>query len=337
MANAFVRLTNFCGSSVKSVQIDVLPLEKYWVCTGSPLGAADERFLKEDGMSQSIATPARPVPSATPATPINVNADIPTFPLAAGWREVFDPNTGESQQFPLTLFDILYPNQDDDGVVVMPEGPLHDIWVTFLTTMLRTYITAHNWLILSDVLIDWGRKQAAPKYPDLAAIYGGHLPPEEEQSYRVGRDGPLPSFIIEVTSKETRRVDLNIKPPLYATAGVKELLIIDLHTRAPQPWRLLGYRLDAGPLYRELQPDAEGGLTFTTVGLRFVGSERQRLDVYDAVTGARLLTPTELIARAEAETEARIEAEARAAEYERQLRELEARYGLSGPELEKTE
>jgi hypothetical protein len=57
---------------------------------------------------------------------------------------------------------------------------------------------------------------------------------------------------------------------------------------------------------------------------------RERIEVYDATTGERLLTPDEQKARAEArraktEAEARLAAEARVADLERRLRELEAK------------
>lgn len=81
------------------------------------------------------------------------------------------------------------------------------------------------------------------------------------------------------------------------------------------------------------------------MGLRFVAVGRERVEVYDARTGERLLTPEELrgytegeaAARAEAgrraqeEAMARAEAERRVAELEARLRELQARHG-SGSE-----
>jgi len=143
-------------------------------------------------------------------------------------------------------------------------------------------------------------------------------------------------------------VDLAEKPIFYAAMGVRELLVVDFWP--PEgPWRLYGYRLEDSPYYREMEPDEEGGLTFQTVGLRFVAVDRERIEVYDAGTGERLLTPEELRAahaeaeqraqaaeeraqaaeaRAQAEAAARAEAEARAAELEARLRELQARYPM---------
>lgn len=245
---------------------------------------------------------------------------LPTFPLEAGWRTLYDAVTERYHQQPLTLLDILYPSEEDVGVVYMAQSPMHNLLTDLLSAMLRTYLGAHDWLILHDVLVLWGIRGIPPKSPDLAAIPGGRLP-TKEKSYRVGRDGPLPAFVIEITSDETRQEDLNNKPLHYAAMGIKEFLIIDILNEAADPWGLIGYRLEDGPYYRRLEADAEGGITFTTVGLRFVAVNRTCIEVYDSATGQRLLTSDELKAQAEAQA-------ARADELERRLHELESRLGI---------
>jgi Uma2 family endonuclease len=251
-----------------------------------------------------------------------VHEFLPTFPLEAGWRLVRDPITGESQQMPLTLRDILFPTEEDIGAVYMTQSVLHHRLTDLLSVMLSTYLGPRNWLILRDVLVLWGIRGLLPKGPDIAAIPNGH-PALTAKSYRVGRDGPRPAFVIEVTSTETREDDLQVKPLHYAAAGVQEFLIIDILNKATEPWELIGYRLDNGPYYRRLPADTEGGITFTTVGLRFVAINRTRLEVYDSTTGERLLTSDELHARAKAEAE-RAEAEAQRAEAKAQRAEAEA-------------
>jgi Uma2 family endonuclease len=273
---------------------------------------------------------------------------LPTFPLESGWRTVRDPVTGAAQELPLTLRDILFPTEDDIGVVYMAQSPLHNLLTGLLYTMLQTYLGPRAWLILHDVLVLWGVRGVTPKSPDIAAFPGGRFP-YGEKSYRVGRDGPMPTFVIEVTSADTRQEDLLIKPYHYAALGIREYLIIDLLNNASEPWDLIGYRLDAGPFYRRLPADPAGGITFATVGLRFVAVDRTRIEVYDSTTGERLFTSEELkaqataeseraaseAARAEAESEraevataARLAAEARAAAAEAEVLALKSRYGL---------
>jgi Uma2 family endonuclease len=266
---------------------------------------------------------------------------LPTFPLESGWRTVRDPVTGAAQELPLTLRDILFPTEDDIGVVYMAQSPLHNLLTGLLYTMLQTYLGPRAWLILHDVLVLWGVRGVTPKSPDIAAFPGGRFP-YGEKSYRVGRDGPMPTFVIEVTSADTRQEDLLVKPLHYAALGIREFLIIDILNQTTESWELIGYRLDAGPFYRRLPADAEGGVTFATVGLRFVAVNRTRIEVYDSATGQRLFTSDELkalmeaeAARAEAEAEraaveaaTRLAAEERAAAAEAELQALKSRYGL---------
>ena len=240
-----------------------------------------------------------------------------TFPLAVGFRFRYDNTTGKEYHTPLTLADLLNPTENKDGVFFMAEGPSHDLIATLLAIMLRLYLSERGWLILRDVRVDWEQKAIHAQYPDITAIFGGHLPPENKETYVVGRDGGTPEFLIEITSKETRQVDLKAKPLLYAAAGVKELLVIDIRTQRKQPWQLRAYELSPMPPYKyAIVPDDEGGVTFATVGLRFVPIGRERVDVYDIASGKRLLTPDEL--KTQAETEA-----SRAEELARRLHEAE--------------
>ncbi|MFN8491732.1 MAG: Uma2 family endonuclease [Caldilineaceae bacterium] len=245
---------------------------------------------------------------------------LPTFPWEAGYRLVTDPATGEQQAVPLTLFDILYPSEADIGTVFMAQGPLHDLWSRVLAVMLQAYLAASGWLILHDVFVRWGQAGVRPLAPDITAIRGGKMPPKGEKSYLVGRDGPLPEFVVEITSEETRSADLEAKKALYAALGIKEYLIIDLLPDTGDTWQLLGYRLANKPYYTELAPDAEGGLSFATVGLRFIVVE-QRIEVYELATGQRLLNNEEANLRAEAEARARTELESKLRAMEAKLRQ----------------
>lgn len=231
-------------------------------------------------------------------------AILPTFPIEAGWRELADPHTGKQYRVPLTLHDILYPTEDDIGVVYMSQGLIHELWSTLLAVMLRTYLDASTWLIMHDVLVYWNRGTKPPTSPDLTVVRHGRRPAPQHNSYQVGRDGPVPTFVAEITSQTTREIDLKTKPVTYAAHGVWEYLIIDIQTPPNEEWRLLGYRLDASnPFYHELTPDAEGGLTFASINLRFVAVERSHIEVYNATTGERLLTLDEQKARADSAEE----------------------------------
>ena len=179
---------------------------------------------------------------------INARSELPTFPLDVGCRIIIDPKTGQTHQVPLTLLDILYQTDDDVGKVHVSQSILHDIWCRLLAVMLQSHLTIEKWFVTHDVLVHWGWKGVPPKYPDLAAMPDAHVTVGRANSYYVGTDGPLPAFIAEITSEDTRRVDLDTKPVEYAAAGIKEYLIIDIQTKQAEPWQLIGYRLGDSPL-----------------------------------------------------------------------------------------
>ncbi len=59
--------------------------------------------------------------------------------------------------------------------------------------------------------------------------------------------------------------------------------------------RLKGHRLDARRRYQPIAPDAQGRLLSETTGLWFgVSADGQRIDVFEAQTGERVLTPEEI-------------------------------------------
>jgi hypothetical protein len=82
--------------------------------------------------------------------------------------------------------------------------------------------------------------------------------------------------------------------PLRAV-GVPEYLLLDL----PCPdtfylFKIRGYRLGPDRRYQPIEPDAEGRLLSETTDLLFgVSPEGDRIEVFDARTGERLLSPRE--------------------------------------------
>ncbi len=69
-----------------------------------------------------------------------------------------------------------------------------------------------------------------------------------------------PTLIIEVTSPETRTIDLMVKLDEYDLAGVEFYVIVDVVQRRGQVTpRLLGYRRTP-TVYSVLSPDAQGRL-----------------------------------------------------------------------------
>ncbi len=294
------------------------------------------------------AIPPSPVKSGQTlsASPFLPPPDLPTFDWDVGYKEIYNPKTGKTDRFPLTLLDLLYPQEEQEGVlIVVTQSFLHDLWTAWLKVMLQNFLGS-NWLITHDVLIRWD--YASGKSPDIAAFPNTPMP-TDQKSYRVGIDGASPVFVLEIISDSTRQADLHAKRLHYAAVGIKEYLIIDLSTASS--WQLLGYRLEDRPFYNEIRPDSDGGLTFATIGLRFVAPGDESIDVYEIETGQKLLRPDELksvadaesaradaeSARADAEAEARVKAETRIAELEARLYTLQAGSQAEPPEIQSDE
>ena len=247
---------------------------------------------------------------------------LPTLDWSWGYKWVSNEATGEDVRVPLTLLDLLYPTGEE---IFVAEAWMHRSLSVTLEVMIRAHLASRGWVVFGNVYVHWGLPGTPPLAPDVTAIPEGDYPTEEEGSFYVGYHGPVPSFVIEVTSPNKPERDLDRKKWDYASFGVKEYLIIDGWSNTDEPWRLQGYRLGDQPFYDDLQADAEGGLTFATVGLRFVGRERETVEVYDVATGERLLPPEEWLHQAEVATAARAQAEARAEDEAAARTQAEAR------------
>ena len=127
--------------------------------------------------------------------------------------------------------------------------------------------------------------------------------------------------IISPVDPRVRKWDEVDKFRLYQRVGIPEYILVE----PPRPenghrFLLQGYRLDPQGSYQPIVPDTQGRLRSETLGLLFgVSAEGDRLEIFDARTGERLLYPVELEKRAAREETARRSAEKRA------VREAEAR------------
>lgn len=159
--------------------------------------------------------------------------------------------------------------------------------------------------------------------PDVFVVLG--VEKRVRPNYLIWAEGKGPDLVIELTSKSTRKEDVETKFALYRDVlGVEEYILFDpLGDYLKPPLR--GYRLDGGE-YRPIEP-VDGRLPSRVTGLHFEAAGR-RLRLFDPARGGWLATRLERLDRDEAErhvlTEARLAAEAArlAAEDEnRRLRE----------------
>lgn len=142
--------------------------------------------------------------------------------------------------------------------------------------------------------------------PDVFVAVGAPKLPQR-RIYKLWEEVVPPTFVIDVTSPSTRRVDLGRKRELYAQLGVREYLLYDPLGEYLRP-ALQGFHLESG-VYRPLEQDTTGALISEALGL-LLHLDDGRLRLRVAATGSALLDPAERAAVAEARI-AELEAELR--------------------------
>lgn len=155
--------------------------------------------------------------------------------------------------------------------------------------------------------------------PDVYVVKG--VRKGQRRTYKIWEEGHAPDVVFEISSRKTRRQDLDEKVRLYAELGVKEYFIFDPeYPKRRKP--LNAYRLTPGGYVEVL---VSGGRVMSeALGLELVDTG-ETLRLFDPK--ARRFLPTEdeeSQARLEVERKLRAEIEARRAEAEaRQQAEAE--------------
>jgi Uma2 family endonuclease len=195
-----------------------------------------------------------------------------------------------------TLPELEYPESDGKP---MAETDIHWRRMVLIRTLLEWRYRRQRVYVGSNLLVYY--KQGAPRKcfaPDVFVVKD--CPPGDRRTFRIWEEGRTPSTIFEVTSLKTRNEDEVIKPRVYSRIGVQELFLFDPTSDYLDP-ALQGFHFDDGRKLPIL-PDATGALESRELGLH-LRLEDGVLVFYDAKSGERLLT------EAEAEHQARVEAE----------------------------
>jgi Uma2 family endonuclease len=230
----------------------------------------------------------------------------------------------------LPVWDHGEPDEDDSGVVMLqrvveqPDGSLellerpptleeyldpqigdkltqnnpHGILRRTLTDRLERHFEGQEGVfVLEDVKHLLARGLPRPS-PDISVIRGARDSDPDFDSFDCVEQGALPGLVIEIISPSDARIrrwDEVNKKALYQRAGISEYLLVDMPRRATKHRFLVkGYRLGADGEYRTIEPDGEGRILSETTQLRFGTSEDgQRVEVFDAATGEKLLTAKE--------------------------------------------
>ncbi len=185
-----------------------------------------------------------------------------------------------------------FPTSDGRPVA---ETPLHYKRLSDLAYCLTTFFKrrADAYVGVNMLAYDDPKEPRKHLSPDIFVAFGGVSEEEREREiYKLWED-PSPAFVLEVTSKTTRREDER-KKARYAKWGVAEYFMYDPRGEYLAP-ALQGFELSRGG-YRSKRErtlsNGERGLSSGRLGLD-LWLDCSTLRLYDPVAERNLLTPEE--------------------------------------------
>jgi Uma2 family endonuclease len=189
----------------------------------------------------------------------------------------------------------LYPTSDGRP---MAETDWHRILMVQLIQTLDARYAADPAVYVSGNLLVFYRPADRRRHlsPDCFVVFG--VPKHHRLNYLTWEEGKGPDVVIELTSRTTRREDVETKFALYRDVlRVKEYFLFDPFEDYLNP-SMQGFRLRAGA-YQPIRPRA-GRLPS-----RLLGMHLERVDsalrLWNPEAGTRLPTPEEVIEAQQAE------------------------------------
>ena len=179
--------------------------------------------------------------------------------------------------------EIEYPESDGQP---MAETDLHRNWMFWLIELLQSFFAGQQVYVSGNLLVYY--VEGNPKKsvaPDVFVVK--NVEPHARRVFKLWEEGVVPCFVLETTSRKTGREDLGRKMKLYARLGVREYFLFDPEQDFFEP-ALRAYRL-VGRRYMPLEMDETQGILSEELGL-IIRLEGLELGLYDAKSGARLLT-----------------------------------------------
>lgn len=230
---------------------------------------------------------------------------------------------------------IVYPETDGQP---MTESDATRTYMIYCIAALRAFFQGQPQIYVSGNLFIYYEEGNPTRNisPDVFIIFG--VSKRERRSYKTWQENnQLPAFVLELTSRSTKKQDEETKPFLYSQLGVQEYFQYDPTGDYLQP-QLKGQTLINGayhPIPAETQPDGSLTIASQVLGLTLrllplsatsflpspVGPVARELRFFDPRTGTQLLTYAESEqSRIQAEQEAG-EARHRAEQAEQQAEE----------------
>ncbi len=205
----------------------------------------------------------------------------PNDRFAYGWRYVEQHDADgslRSVKIPLTLEDILHPQEEDFRVL----SDCHCRDCQYLACVFEGYLASiAGAALLADCRIAWDADGKFGHGPDIAVIFNVRLR-QDWATFNVFKEGTKPALIVEVTSPKTRSTDLVNKVKEYAEQGVSHYVITDARVRnGVRVINLIDYHFnDITGEYEEMPPGENGRVWLPEVQL-WLGVEAGLLACYD--------------------------------------------------------
>jgi len=173
----------------------------------------------------------------------------------------------------------------------MAESDVHRECMSGVIEILKWFFSG-QWVYVSGNLLIY-YVEGDPKKsvaPDVFVV--GGCDPRQRRNFKVWEEGGGPTFVLEVTSKKTRRQDQVTKKEKYALLNVLEYFLYDPLAEWLKP-ALQGFRLVNG-IYTPVMPEADDGLASRELGITF-RLEKEVLSLFHTTTGERLKTAREQV------------------------------------------
>jgi Uma2 family endonuclease len=197
---------------------------------------------------------------------------------------------------------VYYPESDGKP---MAETDFHRDWMGQIIEILKSFCLG-KWIYVSGNLLVYYMEGNPKKSIAPDVFVAKNCDPRRRRIFKIWEEGVGPSFIMEVTSKKTRRQDLGAKKEIYAQLNVAEYFLYDPLAEWLTP-ALQGYRLVNGE-YIRMEAGEAGGLVSEQLGITFRLEERE-LALFSTATGQRLQSAAEQRVQELEEELARLQAE----------------------------
>jgi colicin import membrane protein len=214
-------------------------------------------------------------------------------PFFYGWRYVHvqrADGTEDIDQVPLTLEDVLHP-QEGDHIVNSTEHADDVIYLRDVSG--ARLIDDPHAVVLFDCGVDFNLPRIKPLCPDLAVFFG-IARRRGFSMFNVKKERAKCALVVEVTSDSTRKTDFGKKFKYYYRAGVAMYVIVNefMENKTHRRLELIGYR-HAPSGYERIPLSADGRIWLEALGV-WLGVSPQsttggdRVACFDAATNQEI-------------------------------------------------